>query len=154
MALLQKSARLGRNYIITNAMKGWVEFSASKWLPSVGPLLEDISIVSARSEYEQLYPGNYHQWKERAFLQIPQLLGTDPVTNLVVMGDSMVEMDAAKTLKGCYSRACIKTIKFQDSPSPEELTKQLGLVASKFGEICTSAKDMTIRLERRFGGRE
>lgn len=151
VSLLKASFSLGSNYVITNAMRGWVEFSAAKWLPSVVPMLDHFKIVSARSDYEQLYPGNYHQWKERAFLQIPQLGGTESITNLVVLGDSMVEMDAAKTLKNCYSRACIKTIKFQDSPTPEELMKQLGLVASKFQEICTAAKDMTIRLERRFG---
>lgn len=154
VSLLQQSCPLGNNYVITNAMKGWVEFSAAKWLPTVLPLLETFKIVSARSDYEQLYPGNYHQWKERAFLQIPQLCGTDSITNLVVLGDSMVEMDAAKTLKSCYSRACIKTIKFQDSPTPEELIKQLGLVTGKFQELCTAAKDMTVRLERRFGPRE
>jgi len=154
VSLLQQSSPLGTNYVITNAMKGWVEFSAAKWLPAVRPLLESFKIVSARSDYEELYPGNYHQWKERAFLQIPQICGTDSITNLVVLGDSMVEMDAAKTLKSCYSRACIKTIKFQDTPTPEELIKQLGLVSCKFQEICTAAKDMTIRLERRFGARE
>ena len=154
VSLLKESSPLGSNYVITNAMRGWVEFSAAKWLPSVLPLLDHFKIVSARSDYEQLYPGNYHQWKECAFLQIPQIGGTDSITNLVVLGDSMVEMDAAKTLKNCYSRACIKTIKFQDSPTPEELIKQLGLVTCKFQEICTAAKDMTIRLERRFGARD
>ena len=154
VSLLQSSASLGHNYIITNAMKGWVEFSAAKWLPSVLPLLEGITVISARSDYEQLYPGNYHQWKKEAFLQIPQTCGKESITNLVVLGDSMVEMDAGKELKSCYQRACIKTIKFQDTPTPEELTKQLGLVFTKFQEICTAAKDMTIRLERRFGTRE
>ena len=123
------------------------------WLPEVVPLLEKVRVVSARQEYEEKFPGNYHQWKLLAFMEIPLQLGTaviptQSVTNLIVLGDSMVEIDAAHTLKGCYERAYIKTVKFQGNPTPEELVKQLELVSQQFPSIISSAKDMKIRLER------
>lgn len=146
--LLTASSGLGNNYIITNAMKGWVEYSASIWTPGVLPLLENITIVSARHEYEEQFPGDYHQWKVQAFLEMTKLFNTEAVTNLICLGDSNIEMDAARTLAGQYQNACIKTIKFRDCPIPDELVKQLDLVTEKFEKICTSGKNMTIRLER------
>lgn len=147
--LLTKAKNLGHLYIITNAMKGWVEYSSSLWLPNMQPILATIQIISARTEYEEMYPDNYHEWKKQAFLEMTKLFETSTVTNLVALGDSNIEMDAAKTLARCYNNACIKTIKFRESPRPEELVKQIELVSEKFETICTSAKNMTIRLERK-----
>ena len=146
--LLTVSINLGNNYIITNAMKGWVEYSSNLWIPGVVPLLEHFTIVSARHEYEQKYPGDYHQWKLQAFLEMTKLFNIGAVTNLICLGDSNIEIDAAHTLAQCYQNACIKTIKFRDCPNPDELVKQLDLVYEKFEKICTSGKNMTIRLER------
>lgn len=146
--LLTASSGLGSNYIITNAMKGWVEYSSSVWIPGVLPLLENITIVSARHEYEEQFPGDYHEWKVQAFLEMTKLFHTEAVTNLICLGDSNIEIDAAHTLASKYQDACIKTIKFRECPIPDELVKQLDLVTEKFEKICTSGKNMTIRLER------
>ena len=43
----------------------------------------------------------------------------------------------------------IKTVKYREFPRPNELVKQLNLVIGKFDEICTSAKSITIRLEKK-----
>jgi hypothetical protein len=41
-------------------------------MPEVLPHLEGIPITSARHEYEQKHPGNYHQWKIEAFMEMTQ----------------------------------------------------------------------------------
>ena len=146
--LLTVSTKLGNNYIITNAMKGWVEYSSSLWIPEVVPLLQNFTVISARHEYEQKFPGDFHQWKLQAFLEMTKLFDVGTVTNLICLGDSNIEMDAAHTLVQCYQNACIKTVKFRDCPNPDELVKQLDLVYEKFEKICLSGKNMTIRLER------
>ena len=146
--LLTVSIKLGSNYIITNAMKGWVEYSSSLWIPGIVPLLQHFTVVSARHEYEQKFPGDFHQWKLQAFLEMTKLFDVGTVTNLICLGDSNIEMDAAHTLVQCYQNACIKTVKFRDCPNPDELVKQLDLVYEKFEKICLSGKNMTIRLER------
>ena len=121
--LLTISKTLGNVYIITNAMKGWVEYSSEKWIPGAVAHLEGIPIVSARYEYEEQFPGNFHQWKVEAFLEMTQKFETTAVTNLVALGDSTIELDAAHHLVKCYSNAVIKTVKFRESPTPEELVK-------------------------------
>ena len=96
--LLTKALTLGNTFIITNAMKGWVEYSSNMWIPGVVDILQRISTVSARAEYESKHPDNYHQWKVEAFLEMTKSFDTGTITNLICLGDSMIEIDAAHTL--------------------------------------------------------
>jgi hypothetical protein len=54
----------------------------------------------------------------------------DAITNLVAIGDNNIEIEAAYHLASQFNSAFIKTIKFRESPSIQELTKQLKLVAN------------------------
>ena len=55
--LLRKIKTYGRVYIVTNAAEGWCELSAVRFLPKVYEELQsDITIISARTKYEKLYP--------------------------------------------------------------------------------------------------
>jgi len=147
--LLEMSLRLGHTFIITNAMSGWVEYSAAKWMPGLLPLLQTIRVISARSRYEVLYPDNVHNWKVRAFLDVQRGLDSELITNLNSLGDSEYEMDATQIMGKEFSTALIKTIKFRTHPSPEELLKQLELVAHRFQRIVENAKSLKIGLERK-----
>ncbi len=89
---------IGQPYIITNAAPGWVEYSASVYIPSVLPLLKKVRIVSARGEYEGKFPGNFEQWKVHAFLNTEKFLSPEVITNIIALGDSHVEMVAAHHL--------------------------------------------------------
>ncbi len=88
----------GQTYIITNAAPGWVEYSASVYLPAVVPLLKRVKIISARGEYEGKFPGNFEQWKVHAFLNTEKTLSAEVITNIIALGDSHVEMVAAHHL--------------------------------------------------------
>ena len=96
--LLNKALSLGNTFIITNAMKGWVEYSSNMWIPGVAAVLQKITVVSARAEYEAKFPDNYHQWKVEAFMEMTKTFDTGTITNLICLGDSMIEIDAAHTL--------------------------------------------------------
>merc|ERR1719311_1336965 len=148
--LLEMAMRLGQTFLITNAMKGWVEFSAQKWLPGLLPTLEKVRIISARTEHEEEFPDNYGEWKIQAFLTVQRELDSQVITNLISLGDSNFEMDAVHVMGGEFSQALIKTIKFRDSPSPEELAKQLELVLAKFEKIVVNARNLKISLERKW----
>ena len=67
----------------------------------------------------------------QAFLQTLKELELGAVTNLIALGDSKIEMDAAKHLATQFPRALIKTVKFRECPSPDELVKQINLVNKK-----------------------
>jgi len=147
--LLELSLRLGHTFIITNAMEGWVEYSAAKWVPALLPLLEKVEIISARSRYEHLYPNEVRQWKIHAFRDLQRELDMPVITNLNSMGDAEYEMEATQIMGKEFSEALVKTIKLRANPSPEELLKQLELVTQNFERIVTNARNLKIGLERK-----
>ena len=149
LSLLTETTEKGNVYIITNAGKGWVEYSASRFYPKILPILEKIKIVSARGEYEKIYPGNSRQWKIEAFLMLQNTVDMKLVTNLICLGDSLFEMEAGRILASKFTEAFIKTIKFREAPKLDELIKQLKLIVNQFGSIYSSIKNLTIRVERK-----
>ena len=57
-------------------------------------------------------------------------------------------MEAAKYLSRKFHLNFIKTIKFEEYPSPAELVKQQLLVQDKFYQIFMSVKSKMIKLEK------
>ena len=74
---------------------------------------QDITIISARTRYEAIYPKNYQKWKVEAFLETKRDLDNDAITNLIALGDNMFEIEAAHILGSKFSSAYIKTVKFR-----------------------------------------
>ena len=147
--LLELSLSKGDVYIITNAGEGWVEDSTKKFYPNIRDILDKIEIISARKDYEKKYPNETKLWKIRAFLNLKKRLNDYLITNIVCLGDSVFEMDAGKILASNFIHAVIKTIKFMESPKPEELNKQLNLVLKQFNSIFSSFKNLTVRVEKK-----
>lgn len=147
--ILKQAISKGDTYIITNAAPGWVEYSANRFYPEVAKYLNKVTIVSARGEYEKKFPGDSRQWKILAFLETLKKFDSNLVTNLICLGDSVIEMEAAHILASNFQQAYIKTIKFRESPKPEELHKQLGLVLEQFDKIFSAVKNLTIRVEKK-----
>ena len=126
--ILNDAVEKGNVYIITNAGKGWVEYSAKKFYPSILPILSKIKIISARRQYEKVFPGNSRQWKIGAFLNLQKSVNLKLVTNIICIGDSLFEMEAGRILASRFTEAFVKTIKFREAPKLDELIKQLKLV--------------------------
>jgi len=146
--LLELAVSLGKTYIITNAEQGWVEESAAKYVPDLLPVLQRVEIISARTRHGAQYPDDVSMWKIHAFGDLQKQLDLPIITNLVSMGDAKYEMEAAEIIGAAFSEALVKTIKFQENPSPEILLKQLQLVATKFEKIVHMAKPAKINFER------
>jgi len=150
--LLELALKLGHTFIITNAMDGWVEYSAAKYVPNLLPVLQKVRVISARSRYEAQFPNEVGKWKIQAFLEVQRHLDSQIITNLVSLGDSNFEMDAVHVMGKEFAQALIKTVKFRENPSPEELLKQLELVSQKFEKIVENARNLKIGLERKWVG--
>lgn len=144
--LLSLSLSLGHTFIITNAVKGWVEHSTAKHLPGILPLLQRVRVVSARSRYGAAFPNEMGRWKEEAFLEVQRQLDSQVVTNVVSVGDSHFEMNAAVAMGRQFEQATIKTVKFQEGPSPEELLKQQQVVCKEFEKIVGNARNLRVRV--------
>ena len=148
-SILKESIEKGNVYIITNAGNNWVEYSANKFYPKIMDILYKIKIISARGEYEKTFPGDLRLWKIKAFLNVLNDVNNNLTTNIVCIGDSLLEIESGRILASRFSQAFIKTVKFRDAPKLEELLKQLKLVSKQFNTIYSSIKNLTIRIERK-----
>jgi len=147
--ILTQAIQKADTYIITNAEPGWVEYSAGRFYPKVHSLLNKIKLVSARGEFEKKLPNDSRQWKIQTFLKMVNDFDTNLITNFICLGDSIIEMEAAHVFASKFSQSYIKTIKFKESPTLEELIKQLMLVTDQFLMIFSAIKNLTIRVERK-----
>jgi hypothetical protein len=146
--LLEKALNLGHHVcIITNAQKGWVEYSAAHYLPKLVPVLQRVRIISARSAFEKYHPRDPDMWKMHAFSGVQRQLDFPVVTNLISVGDQDWDINATKKIGQEFSEALIKTIKMQQNPSPDVLLKQLKLINEKFERLVLRGTSCEISLE-------
>ena len=121
---LEDNARV---IIVTNAHKSWVEYSSQTLMPMTAMLLKErIRVISARMDMGMaMHAVPPNLWKIRKFLELHDMLGlsTEQVTNLIVIGDSMNEMNAGQRLSKKLPCCILKMIKMQESPQPKELIK-------------------------------
>jgi hypothetical protein len=148
-SLLSRSIERGSTYIVTNAGPGWVEYSAKRFYPNIARILNKVNIISARGAYEKLYPGDTKRWKIEAFMSIVNGMDHKVLTNVVCIGDSMIEIEAAQALAYKFNYSYIKTIKLQEIPLPEKLNKQLILIVEQFDTIMSAVKNLTIRIDKK-----
>lgn len=70
--------------------------SSARFMPrTAAELKANVTIISARTKFEKLYPHDYQEWKIRAFLEAHDLLEKDAITNLIAIGDNNIEIEAA-----------------------------------------------------------
>ena len=142
--------KLGYVYIITNSNMSWFIYSFDKYFPNLKNLLEKINIISARDEYENIYPGQNKLWKEKAFLNLRNDINTNLVTNIICLGDSVIELEAGKILGSKLNESFVKKIKFKENPEIEDLIKQLNLINDKIGYIYSKPKNLFITIEQKY----
>jgi hypothetical protein len=139
--------------VITNAKQGWVEFSSSFFMPRLHTIMMRgyLRVLSARVEYEELYPFDTYKWKEMAFLKLwreENFLDRAAILNLIAVGDSDYEMEAAKMFAQQSDRCLVKLIKMRENPTFDELYKELAIINDRYQYIFSQFKNLTIKLER------
>ena len=147
--LLTNATEKGDTYIITNSEQGWVEYSCKRFFPNVYNLLSKIKIISARALYDKKYPNNYKTWKNMAFNDIIKNYDLCLPSNIICMGDSTYEMEAAHGLANKFKDGYIKAIKFKELPKVDELISQLNLILDKFDFIYSACKNWTITIDKK-----
>lgn len=85
-----------------------------------------------------IFIDGFTEWKTKTFLKISEEMDQNAITNIIAIGDSQIEMDAANHLAEyfqsilyyfrTFGEACIKTVKLKEQPSLIELTKQVQLI--------------------------
>jgi hypothetical protein len=141
-------SKASRVYIITNAETGWVELSAKKFMPKVVPLLDFMTVISARSTYERAYPSSPLQWKYQAFHH--NLAGAFSANvkskSVISFGDSHVEREVVKAVSKAFDYSRCKSVKFAERPSLEQLCRQINIVTKSYQHIFNHQGDLDLVL--------
>lgn len=133
--------------IITNAFPGWVTLSSSH-LPLTHKYINDnITVVSARLEFEKLYPSNSYLWKNKAFKQyITNTMSDKSIHNIISIGDADYEYSALVDLYDWKDiipeYRYLKNVKFMNYPSIREIIDQISVLTSNFSNICNVKKHL------------
>jgi len=144
--LLENSLKLGDMKIVTNGTADWVRETSTHYLPELLPIVMRYPsvVISARSCYEDEWPGDANAWKLQAFKDVllsRQSRGQS-CKNIIVLGDSFAEINAAqevsRQLKGPVA---LKTVKFIEEPSKANLVSQLQAVKNAFTSIVQEPKE-------------
>jgi len=64
--------------------------------------------------YEKQMPNGFKEWKIKAFMKVAEALDRETVTNIIAIGDSQIEIDAAGHLANGFNAAIIKTVKLKE----------------------------------------
>lgn len=149
IGLLRLAQTFGDVHVVTNAEVGWVQLSAKKFIPAVLPVLECITVLSARSTYEPMFPKQPLKWKYFAFqeklcLHFPDT--DETLKNIISFGDSHVEREAVRQVTRGLSNTTTKSVKFAEKPSMEQLRRQIELVTSCFQYIHSHDGDLDLQL--------
>ena len=150
--LLSLALDYGRVVIVTAAESGWVELSASMFLPRCLHLLEssNVRIVSARTSFEMLYPNQPTQWKVAAFHQ--EVFVSDATTviprHVISFGDSKSEREALMNISKVERSIYGKSMKFITRPTAHELRQQVELVLRCFDYMCTHPGPLDLQLSK------
>lgn len=148
ISLLRLAKMYGDVHVVTNAETGWVQLSAKKFIPGVIPLLEEVSVLSARSAYEAMFPESPLKWKFYAFQEKLRDVFTKAhaAKNIISFGDSHVEREAVRAVTRGLPNTKTKSVKFAEKPSMEQLRRQLELVTNCFQYIHSHDGDLDLQL--------
>ncbi|KAK2958525.1 putative protein kinase [Blattamonas nauphoetae] len=165
ISLLKCAARFTKNvFIVTNGEYGWVELSCQKFMPRVYDYLKFFPVISARTTYQNTFPDKPNMWKKTTFIErinfcFPPSTPHQPNTrynppigppdlNAISLGDSESERDALISLQSvCHTNALLKSIKFVERPSTEQLKRQLEMVESNFPFIVRHNAPLDLMLQ-------
>jgi hypothetical protein len=146
IALLTLALKYGHVHIVTNAEHGWVQLSAQKFMPGVVPLLSQVTVISARSTYEHMFPDSPLQWKLQAFQTRLSTVLSEKEQHIISFGDSHVEREAVRTVTRGLTNVATKSVKFAERPTADQLRRQLDLVHSCFPCIHSHKGDLDLML--------
>mmetsp|Transcript_61733 Transcript_61733/g.139091 ORF Transcript_61733/g.139091 Transcript_61733/m.139091 type:complete len:253 (-) Transcript_61733:153-911(-) len=137
---LSIAKRHGKVILVTNAEHGWIELSCQKFMPALYPSLENVKLLSARTEYETPAISSPFEWKLRAFeSEIGRIFFSDIEghrrKNVVSLGDSSHEREALIHATAHLPNCRTKSLKFVERPAVEQLRKQHTLVTRCFRRV-------------------
>ena len=144
--LLQEALKLGNVCIITLAKSWWIDLCTTE-MSNVRKTLSRVKIISAREflmnhGYAKYYRDeSYISAKKEAMLSAVRYFGE--IDNIVSIGDSEVEKNAAKNLGKQLNITC-KTIELDNFPTAAKVVDTLTLLRKKIDLIVRHNKSLDL----------
>lgn len=148
--ILEQAIEKGDVFIISNASLAWILYSSQTFFPDVvKKLFPYIKLISARDHF--VSNKSTEDWKRICFNKVSKSYSKLNLTNIVVIGDSNLEITAADEMikKFKHSSSYLKTIKLKEKPTFDVLDKQLELVENNFDRIFKQLKSVSINVNRK-----
>lgn len=148
--ILQEAMTCGIVKVITNAEEGWVELSGSKFMPRLSNFIKvnNIKIVSARTCYEHDFPDSPSCWKTAAFqAEVDESFPDSDYLNVLVLGDSLSEREAAHNLALRRPASCVKSVKLVERPDVIQLQRQIAMLQGSFQNLSEHFGSFDINLQ-------
>ncbi len=138
---LTEAEKHGQVVILTNAESGWISLTSQKFMPGLARLLDRYPAISARSTYEPLGVMGPFNWKLKAFEALlsdySAAMRTVAIRNVVSLGDSLHERDAAQQASANFDKCFCKCIKLIERPDIGELFRQHQLIQDCLLQVVT-----------------
>jgi hypothetical protein len=136
--ILLKSLQHGPVFIVTHADEGWVEQSTSQFIPSIWPILKQVTVISAKTKFPIIYEENKTACKYEAFAVYFQPFMEahhENVKSILSIGDSHYERDAMEAFGALFVKTNTKTITVLSMSRIHKLTLQLNYIHDRLEEI-------------------
>ena len=117
-----------------------------RFVPKVIEHLEaaQIPVISAQAAFARSCPsGDPTDWKKKAFAR--ELTGSN--INLVSVGDSIFEREAAHFVSQQSCVDLVKTVKFVDSPTIAMLRRQLSTLTGQIDTIVAAGRSFDVDMK-------
>lgn len=135
-------------FILTNASLGWVLCTCQTYFSRLFRCLKgnQISIVSAREQFEEAYPEDHTVWKIMAVAQLVSKFNKKLKSfQLLGIGDQVNDIEAVKKISE-ENKVCIsKTVKFCEAPSLETLHTELSWLHENIVTILNTTNSVNYR---------
>jgi hypothetical protein len=145
--LISLSLNYGKVYVVTNSETGWVKLTCERFYPKLLQLLDEITIISARSTYQHKNPNCQESWKYFAFCDV--ILTNPYVNHIIAFGDNMIDRNSIRAVViNTFSEKeiILKNFKLIMFPTPMELGLQLKHILNNFPNIVNDYKHMDMQI--------
>ena len=158
IVILTNLSKIGKICIVTNSEAGWIIHLCQVYFPNLliffANNCDHISMISAKSVYEEKWPNESVKWKVAAMTNFLQMTFGDAFANealnILALGDNILDraaiMEVAKNLKNCYT----KNIKMIERPSLTILATALNYLLPLLPEILLKSENVDDKLNIQF----
>ena len=143
--LLTQFINTNQTCIVTNAQAGWIEYvlDIAGWT-HMAQIVRSITVISARSRFESLYPTEMWQWKRMAF---SELVNQHQPTQCVVIGDNEAEHDALRFVNSTLRPQMIcKSVRLSTFPCPQMMREQSIFLTLNRATVLTYPTGFDVRI--------